>query len=77
MIPMEERYLHDTYFHQLVDTIRNELEGHRTTASEIREAAMFALMLYERKHPVLYGWKGHKPGCATERREWQCDCGAE
>ncbi len=49
-----ERYHHDPIFHHLVEILRHELEAARMTPTEVREAAMFAQILYEQRNPRAF-----------------------
>jgi hypothetical protein len=46
----EERYRNDPIFHRLVDTIYAAIEAKEYTASEVRDAAMLAMIRYESTH---------------------------
>jgi len=46
----EHRYLHDVEFHTLVDTFYRTIERLHYTPGELREAVMFAAMLFELRH---------------------------
>lgn len=45
--PVTERYYNDVTFRQLVDMLLSYIDRAEFTPSEIREAAMFAQILYE------------------------------
>ncbi len=50
------RYQNDPVFRQLVDLLYSQLDAAQFTPSEVREAAMFAQILYEERHirPIIY-----------------------
>ena len=48
---VEKRYYNDPLFHDLVEMLVSHMEGCNTTPTEMREAAMFAQMLFENRHP--------------------------
>jgi hypothetical protein len=57
MMTVEERYLNDSEFHNLVDLLETMIRRYQFTPSEIREAAMFAAIRYEIYHaqkPLYY-----------------------
>lgn len=47
----EYRYLHDSTYRHLVESIIKMIETLQTTPSEIREAVMFAQLKVELRHP--------------------------
>jgi hypothetical protein len=49
-MPVDERYRNDPVFASLVDLLQSELERATFTPSELREAVMFAAMLFEYRH---------------------------
>lgn len=46
-----EKYEHDPQYRRLVDTMLALINGAQFTPSEIREAAMYAAILYEDRKP--------------------------
>jgi hypothetical protein len=48
---LAERYRDDPVFHSLVDMMSAAIEQGQFTPMEAREAAMFAQLLYEDRHP--------------------------
>lgn len=59
-----EKYEHDPQYHRLVDTMLALISGAQFTPSEIREAAMYAAILYEQKRPFHY--RLQQPGGSDE-----------
>ena len=49
-----EKYLNDPHYKQLVDVLSYQVEMARFTPSEIREAAIFACILYEQRRIPRY-----------------------
>ena len=47
----EERYMRDPEFHNLVDTIFGLIHNKTFTPTEVREAAMLAILKEERENP--------------------------
>lgn len=52
----EERYLTDPVFAKLTDHFFMLFETNQTTPTEIRDAAMLALLKVEQRNPNLFGW---------------------
>lgn len=52
----EERYLTDPVFHRLTDHFYMLFETMQTTPTEIRDAAMLAMLQVEQRNPNLFGW---------------------
>lgn len=50
----EDRYLSDPQFHALVDAMYHHIETLNLTPSEMREAAMYACILFEQRHVKNY-----------------------
>ena len=50
MMSVRERYVTDPAFHSLVDTMVQHIVNAQYTPSEMREAALFASILYESSH---------------------------
>lgn len=46
----EEKYLHDPSYHQLVNALRDMIRRAEFTPSELREAALFAAIVEERRN---------------------------
>ena len=54
MLTIEERYLCDAEFHNLVDLLESMIRKYQFTPYEIREAAMLAAVRYETyKSPAI------------------------
>jgi len=51
---VEDRYLNDPVFHTLVDSIYHSIVLGKLTATEVRDAAMFAAIKYEQIHLKQY-----------------------
>jgi hypothetical protein len=48
---LRDRYMNDSVFHTLVNTLENAIEKHGFTPSELREAVFMAHYKYEMKNP--------------------------
>jgi hypothetical protein len=48
----QQRYVRDPQFHALVDTIYHAICQCKYTATEVREAAMLAAIIYDQRHAV-------------------------
>jgi hypothetical protein len=52
MMTIGDRYLHDPVFHNLVDLIFSQIEAGKFTATELRDAAMLAAIMYDERRIV-------------------------
>jgi hypothetical protein len=52
---LEDRYRNDATFHTLVDMLTQLIENMQLSASEVREAAMYAVYRQEMRRPGLIG----------------------
>jgi len=51
---VEDRYLRDPVFHNMVDALEAAFEQLQFTPTEAREAVMFAQVRFESRHPRFF-----------------------
>lgn len=54
LMSAEERYHRDPLFHELVESLYAAIDNLQLTPTEIREAAMLAMLKYEQRRPSVY-----------------------
>lgn len=59
---IKDKYLKDPTFHQMVRVIRDQLERAALTPSEVREAAMLAVIDFELVHAPAIPMMDREPG---------------
>ncbi len=60
--PLDERYHRDPSFAALVDTMYNAIHAHQFSPTEIREAAMYAVIKYDMRNPRPMMFKVNEHG---------------